>query len=302
MEVILAEWLDANLPLVELAKELGIRYCCQAHGTDITAGLNDAGVRRVYERYNTVDFVIAPSEFGRRQLLQCGISAERTRVVRHAVGVPEGPARRESGRVRCLAVGRMDPMKGPLLVIDAVHRAMQACPDLHLDYVGDGAMMPAARELSERHQIQDRVTFHGFVPHENVLAMMRRSHILIQPSVAFERRYDTCPVTVAEAMANGMAIVASRHGGIPEQIVDGESGLLADEDDTRTMGEQLVALVTDSALRYRLGQAAFLRAKEMFSLETIRAQWLDLLGVNGYEERSETSRRSSNGAEGHGSL
>ena len=282
VEVILAQWLDESLPLVDMAAELGVRYCCMAHGTDITTGANNAAVRRAYSGYNTTDAVVAPSEFGRQQLLQVGIDPERAHVVRHAVDASATWVKKEPGPVRCLAAGRLHPMKGPHLVIEAFGRTLDACPDLHLDYVGDGDLMSVVRQLARDLCIEDRVTFHGFVAHERVLELMKRCHIFLQPSVEFEGRYDTCPVGVAEAMAAGMAVVASRHGGIPEQIVDGESGFLVREHDTRAMAERLVALANDTSFRERVGRAAWRRARELFCPATVRSKWLDLLGLSGY--------------------
>jgi glycosyltransferase involved in cell wall biosynthesis len=258
VETILAQWLDSELPLVKLAQELDLRYYCQAHGTDITAGLKDTNVRRAYADYNQTDAVVAPSEFGRQQLLQLGIRPERTRVIHHAVEVPERPPVRSLDSVRCLA--------------------------LSLDYVGDGSIMPALRQLARAFGIQDRVTFHGFLPHERVLKFMRRNHILIQASVAVDSRYDTAPVSVAEAMASGMAVVASRHGGIPEQIDHGESGFLVDEYDTRAMADRIVELADDPGLRQCLGAAAWHRARNLFSQQRVRAQWLELLQLKNYVE------------------
>jgi glycosyltransferase involved in cell wall biosynthesis len=173
VEAILAQWMDPTLPLVDLSIKLGIRYYCQTHGLDATIGLKDAEVRRAYQRYNAVAAVISPSEFGRQQLLQLGIKAERTRVMRHGVKIPNSPIVRKAGAVRCLASGRMDPMKGPMLILDAFRRALQACPDLTLDYVGEGALMPAVQQLTRAFQVQNRVTFHRFMPHEKMLQLMK---------------------------------------------------------------------------------------------------------------------------------
>jgi hypothetical protein len=277
VEVILAQWMDANLPLVDMAQELGLRYCCQAHGTDITAGLRDAAVRGRYRGYNDLAIVVAPSEFGRRQLIELGIRREYTRVIRHTVAVPSSLLPRNPSPVRCLAAGRMDPVKGPLILIDAFRRALAGCPNLHLDYAGDGKLMAAVQDAIRNYGISDHVTLHGFLPHDHLLRLMTRDSILLQPSVADEHRYDTSPVTIAEAMAAGMGIVATRHGGIPEMITDGETGLLVAEHDADALADRIVALATDTELRLGLGTAAWHRARAMFDRDVVRHEWLDVL-------------------------
>lgn len=281
VRVILAQWMHESLPLVGLAGEMGLPYYCQTHGTDITEGLKSAEVRRAYRGYNRTRGVVAPSEFGRRQLLRLGLRPDRAHVVRHPVSIPPRPTARPPGPVRCLAVGRLEPMKAPLLVVDAFRRALESCPDLRLDYVGDGSLRPALEQALETTELRGRVRLHGYLPNETVRSMMRRSHIFLHPSqVGDGYRYDTCPVAVAEAMAEGMAIVATRHGGIPEEVEDGESGLLVDEGDVRSIAEGLVNLASDAQRRTRLGEAAWRRARAMFAPARVRQSWLELMGLD----------------------
>jgi glycosyltransferase involved in cell wall biosynthesis len=171
-------------------------------------------------------------------------------------------------------------MKGPLLVVDAFRQALESCPDLRLDYVGDGSLRSAVEQALGTAELRRRVTLHGYLPNETVRLMMRRSHIFLHPSqVGNGFRYDTCPVAVAEAMAEGMAIVAARHGGIPEEIEDGESGLLVAEGDARSMAQRLANLASDEQLRTRLGEAAWQRARAMFAPALVRQRWLELIGL-----------------------
>jgi glycosyltransferase involved in cell wall biosynthesis len=81
-------------------------------------------------------------------------------------------------------------------------------------------------------------------------------------------------------MANGMAIVATRHGGIPEEIEDGESGLLVDENDVEAVAERIVELAGNEGLRRRLGEAARIRARAVFSEDAVRRNWLELLQLD----------------------
>jgi hypothetical protein len=104
-----------------------------------------------------------------------------------------------------------------------------------------------------------------------------------QPSVAIDSRYDMSRdgcrghSQQPRRVATGMGI---------RQIVDGESGLLVDEYDAQAMGDRIVTLSSDPTLRNRLGRAAWLRAREMFSAGMVRAQWLDLLGLSRYAEEN----------------
>jgi len=237
-------------------------------------------VRDAYQRYHLANGVISPSEFGRQQLLQLGLASEKTHVVRHAVQFPEAPVDQGKSPVRCLVVGRMDAMKGHVLAMDAFRLAREQYPDLTLEFAGDGILLPALRQLAMAHRMADRVKFHGFLSHQRTLDCIRASHILLHPSVADADRYDTSPVSVAEAMAHGLAIIGSRHGGITEQIIDGESGFVVPEYDTQTMAARLVTLARDVELRRQFGRAARQRAQALFDPATVQRHWLNLLQMN----------------------
>ncbi len=116
-----------------------------------------------YLRYNQADGVITVSEFSKARLVAIGVDAERIHVVPCGIDVPSREPRRASseGVVRCLAVGRMVAKKGPILTLDAFRRAALDCPTLRLDYVGEGDLLPAARQFVRAFGLEDRVTLHG---------------------------------------------------------------------------------------------------------------------------------------------
>jgi len=236
-------------------------------------------VRQAYAAYNDTGGVVAPSEFGRRQLLELGIHPDKALVVRYPIRIPKRAPTRPEGPVRCLAVGRLELMKDTLLTVEAFRRASNSHPDLELDIVGDGSLRPQIEQAIQSADLGDRVRLHGYVEHSRVYQMMSKAHIFIHPSVTIKQRFDTCPNAVAEAAAHAMAIVATRHGGIPEQVENEESALLFDEHDVEGVTEGMLTLARDPDLRIQLGKAARDRAEEMFSPDVIRFRWLDLLDL-----------------------
>ena len=125
-----------------------------------------------------------------------------------------------------------------------------------------------------------RVTLHGALDHAACGALMRRAAVFAQHSVtASNGDTEGFPVAIAEAMASALPVVATRHSGIPEGVVDGETGLLVAEGDVAAMGAALARLLADPGLAARMGAAGRARARATLDQETARARLRDILGL-----------------------
>jgi colanic acid/amylovoran biosynthesis glycosyltransferase len=283
VKVVMGEYLHVGLPCLTIAKRLGIRFCGHAHGYDVSSLLRDPKWRADYLRYNDSDGVITMSQVNRKRLIALGIHESTIHVIPYGVDVPSSPTVRAPNQVvRCLAVGRMVTKKAPILMVDAFRRAVDACPHLRLDVVGEGALLPAVQQFVRAFDLGDRVTLHRGQPSEVVQRLMRDADMFLQHSITDEETGDEegLPVAILEAMAQGLPIVSTRHAGIPEAVAEGESGYLVDEGDSTRMAEWVIALARDPDLRRRLGMAGWQRARECFTWEKERVNLLKVLGLS----------------------
>jgi glycosyltransferase involved in cell wall biosynthesis len=283
VEVVLSEYLHFGLRWLGSAQRLGIRFFGHAHGYDVSSLLRDPCLRQEYRRYNDSNGVITMSCVGRKRLIDLGIDESKVHAIPYGVDVPtlfpEGLPR---PTVRCLSVGRMVAKKAPILALDAFRRAAEACPNLHLDYVGEGVLLPAARQFVRAFGLGDRVALHQGQPNEVVQRLMGEADIFIQHSITDEDTGDEegLPVAILEAMAQGLPIVSTDHSGIPEAVVEGHTGYLVAEGDSQAMGDRIVALARDPELRRRLGVAGWQRALKRFTWQRERADLLKVLRLS----------------------
>ena len=173
---------------------------------------------------------------------------------------------------RLLAVGRFVAKKGPLQTIRAFSELCRTLgsedPQPSLWMVGDGPLLRQAQELARALSLQKRIHFLGACPQGQVAELMREARGFVQHSVvAPDGDSEGSPVAVMEAQLSGLPVVATRHAGIPEVVLDGQSGLLVEEGDEIAMAQAMARLVLDPALAARLGDFGRRRVQSQFTIE-----------------------------------
>ena len=167
--------------------------------------------------------------------------------------------------VTILHVGRFDVPKNHPGLLEAFRLLLETHPECRLRLVGDGELRPDMEKLAREKGIADAVEFCGM--QSNVYPYLHDADIFTLPSI-----YEGNPMTIIEAMGTGLPIVASRVGGIPDMISDGESGLLV-EPEPQSICAGLTRLVGDVALRQRLGLAAR-KQSQTFSAEHMARDYI----------------------------
>ena len=200
---------------------------------------------------------IAVSRFTAKQLIEGGYPQEK--VITHYIGVDTekfSPGNNANERY-ILCVGRHGPKKGIDTLLRAFARIARKYPSVTLIQVGSGSLenTSSLQSLAEKLDIKERVHFVGSQPHETVLQLMRGAEIFALPSQT-TKNGDTegLPFSINEASACGIPVVSTWHSGIPEAVLDGETGLLAPEKDDKLLAEKLDILLSDRALGKTMGQ------------------------------------------------
>jgi glycosyltransferase involved in cell wall biosynthesis len=148
-----------------------------------------------------------------------------------------------------LSLGRLEAEKGVLDLLEAMAQVRAALPDARLVLAGDGERRAVVR-AAERLGIRDAVKFVGWVGPSGKRALLETAAVFALPSYSAG-----LPVSLLEAMAAGVPVVASPVGGIPEVVVDGVSGVLVPPGDTAALARHLRKLLADRALGARIGAA-----------------------------------------------
>ena len=246
------------------ARTLGIPVIFTAHGWAFTPGVpsREAAIYTCIERLAAplASKIITVSEFDRQLALARGVASSQAVVTIHN-GMPDvapelraDPAR---SPVRLAMVARFEPQKDHATLFHALAGLLDA--PWHLDLIGDGALLPEAKELSRRLGLADRIQFLG--------QRMDVDERLAEAQVALLiTNWEGFPRSILEAMRAGLPVVASAVGGIAESVGDGETGFTVPRGDVQALGERLKQLLADPALRTRLGRTGRQRYEERFRL------------------------------------
>lgn len=173
-------------------------------------------------------------------------------------------------RIVVLQVGWMIPEKGFAVLLHAARLAIARNPRIQLVMVGEGPCRQEYVKLAETLGIRDHVCFTGLVHDPLAGGAYAAADIVCQLS-QWEEAFGN---SIAEAMAAGKPLIASRVGAIPELVSDGISGLLVDRGDITTVAEQILTLATDRARRVIMGQRGKASCEKRFDIRRCVAQLL----------------------------
>lgn len=220
------------------------------------------------------DWFYANCAFFRDRALALGCPPERLEVHGSGIDLDRFAFRPRHapllGQVRIGATGRLVEKKGFAYVIRALARLRAEGVDAALDIIGGGPLMPDLVSLAAALGVGEAVTFHGWRDQSDIVAILNRCHLFAAASVTAGDGDQDAPVnTLKEAMAMGLPVVASAHGGIPELVRDGVHGRLVPERDPQAIAAALAALIAEADRWPRIGAAGREAVAERYDMRRL---------------------------------
>ena len=234
------------------------------HGYDFSAFPRLHGPHVYAELFARATLVTANSENTRRRLVDLGCPGHKIRVLLCGIpvhSIPYRPRLRQPDEpLRIISVGRLAGKKGLQYAIEALPAIADRNPGLSYAIIGDGPLRTQLAETARRLQVDDLITFYGARDTVFVQEMLSKAHIFVLPSVTPENGDEEGrPLAIQEAFAAGLPVVSTYHGGIPELVQDGVTGVLVPERDSDALAQGVLRLadhpeswltMTDAARAY----------------------------------------------------
>jgi len=256
--------------LLPLLRRVTIPAVISFHGSDVAGAIAtaeyDEARREMFERSR---LVLCRSEQLAEKVAALGCDPVKLRIMKTVL--PEiGFVERNpppDGAWQIVQACRLVPKKGLAASLRAFEVFSRAFPGARFTIAGEGPMEDELRSLASSLGIDARVSFAGFLPQESLRQVFSRSHIFLHPSETVGGDVEGIPNSLLEAAASGLPVVATRHGGIPEVVADGSSGLLCDEGDHAAVAAALARLAGDAALYHQIARAGSDSIRDQFSAE-----------------------------------
>lgn len=260
----LTDKLLATLP----ARLMGLRVIWTEH---LVAGrsLLQNPFRRTYVALSRLARVVAVSDATAASIASAGVPRARIDVIHPGIAQEAAPARRD-GRPVVGAVSRLSREKNVALLLRAFALVAKEVPEASLRIFGDGPERAELERQAEALGIGPKTSFFGQV--EGAGRRCGEFDVLAVPSSR-----ESFGLAALEAMSCGIPVVATGVGGLPELIVDGETGVLVPPEDEKAMADALLSVLRDRERGRKLGAAGRARAADRFSLEKMKNAWIDLV-------------------------
>src|SRR5438105_2094457 len=232
------------------------------HGADVLVDMQKSAYRRATEEMlGAVRRVLVRSESLCQAVIDLGCAPEKIEIQRTGIPLADFPFRERSipgnGQWRLLQAGRLIEKKGLKTTLRAFAKFRKEFPAARLTIAGEGPQLDELQSLACELQIAAAVNFVGFVSQEKLRELSYDAHIFLHPSeTGRDGNQEGIPNSMLEAMASGLPVFATRHGGIPEAVENSVSGILVNERDHRALGDALIDCAKDSARLATMGRVA----------------------------------------------
>ena len=265
------------LPLIRAWKHPSI---VSFHGADVMVDMNKPAYREAtLQMLDAVTLVLVRSESLRRAVVDLGCDPQKIEIQRTGIPLEEFPfhdrAVPKNDEWRFVQAGRLIEKKGLPVTLRAFEVFVRQYLNATLTIAGEGPLLRELESLARELKIAENVSFTGFLSQQQLREIYYRSHIFLHPSqTGRDGNQEGIPNSMLEAMATGLPVFATEHGGIPEAIEHGVSGVLVPERDEFALVETLLEAVRDPRFLSGIAQTGADAVRKKFDLQQ-QAQQLD---------------------------
>ncbi|MBD2500946.1 colanic acid biosynthesis glycosyltransferase WcaL [Anabaena azotica] len=264
-------------PIALAYREAGIisgKLITTFRGIDISKYVQENGINVYDQLFREGEFFLANCQFFGDRAINLGCNPDK--LVIHGSGLDCSKFTFKpryfpvDGQVQIATTGRLVEKKGIEYAIRAVAKIAASYPNIEYKIIGDGELKGYLENLIKELNVAHIVKLLGWKQQKEIVEILNNTHIFIAPSVTAADGNQDAPVnTLKEAMAMGLPVISTRHGGIPELVEDGVSGFLVPERDMEAIACKLTYLIEHPQLWEKMGKAGRARVEEKYDMHKL---------------------------------
>lgn len=212
--------------------------------------------KKIYSK--KIDYIITPSEFYRKKLIEDGIPENKIEAIHNGIDIKEYEIN-TTDEGYALYIGRLSKEKGIINLI----LAFQKLKEGKLYIAGDGPEKDNILSFIKENQLQDKIKLLGFLDKDNVKKVLSKCKFVVVPSIW----YENCPYSVLETLTIGKPVIGANIGGIPELVQDNFNGFTYEYNSIDELSEKMKKLFDDEKLLYKMSKNAKEQAIALYNKE-----------------------------------
>ncbi|MUL38118.1 glycosyltransferase [Gloeocapsopsis dulcis] len=256
------------------------RLVTSFRGFDISWYVQEYGEDVYNELFKKGDFFLSNCEYFRQRVINFGCNAKKIVVLGSGINCERfffKPRFLDNGKIRITTTGRLVEKKGMAYSIRAVAKLAETYPNIEYKIIGDGVLKTDLQNLIEELNVSYIVKLLGWKNQQEIIEILDNSHIFVATSVTAKDGNQDAPVnTLKEAMAMGLPVIGTNHGGIPELVEDGISGFLVPERDVETLAEKIAYLCDRPEIWQQMGQAGRAYVEQHYDTNKLNDQLVQI--------------------------
>ena len=269
IDVVLAEYGTAGSFIAPICIELKIPYIVHFHGKDASSYETLRFFKDGYDyMFKNSLKIIAVSKAMSHALEKVGCPKDKLEINTYGPNLDYTKTTVDYNSNYIISVGRHTYKKAPYLTILAFQKVLEQQPHLKLKMIGDGELFDVSKNLVKSLDLENNIILLGALERKEIITHLQSAFLFVQHSiVASNGDSEGTPVGIIEAMASGLPVVSTRHAGIPDVVIENETGLLVDENNIEEMASYMLKLVENRDLAESMGQKGKAMIQDHFTME-----------------------------------
>ena len=224
------------------------------------------------EMCRQAEFVVVACDWARDELLKL-VPAVGGKVRRIYNGIDPSPYPKaqpapDGKTLKIASVGRLIEFKGFHHLISAIAKVRDRGVTVQLDLMGDGPWRERLETQTKALRLESQITFHGSVKIDQMRECYARVDAFVLACIEDTKgAMDVFPTVITEAMLSWLPVISCRIAGVPEQVLDGETGFVTEPADEEALAKALYTMATEPGLAAKMGEAGHRRAQELFAID-----------------------------------